>query len=77
MEGIECARLEMPTILSQKLWQKSGRDKDMGSELYRLNDRKGSTWVLAPTHEEEVTKLVGSEIQSYKQLPVRVYQISE
>lgn len=76
MASINASRLEMPTLLSNKLWKKSGRDAAMGSELYRLKDRKGSQWVLAPTHEEEVTKVVGSTVQSYKQLPVKVYQIT-
>lgn len=76
MEAIGSSRIDMPTLLPNKLWKKSGRDAAMGSELYRLRDRKGANYVLAPTHEEEVTKLVGSEVLSYKQLPVKVYQMT-
>nr|CDI56730.1 related to prolyl-tRNA synthetase [Melanopsichium pennsylvanicum 4] len=48
----------------------------MGSELYKLTDRKHSEFVLGPTHEEEITKLVSAEIDSDRQLPLRLYQIT-
>lgn len=76
MDAIDASRIDMPTLLSNKLWKKSGRDEAMGSELYRLKDRKGGEFLLGPTYEEEVTKLVGGEVHSYKQLPVKVYQMS-
>ncbi|KOS15671.1 prolyl-trna synthetase [Malassezia pachydermatis] len=75
MEAIRASRIEMPQILSSTLWHKTGRVRAMGSELFRLKDRRGAEMILAPTHEEEVTKLIGAEIDSAKALPVRVYQI--
>lgn len=33
--------------------------------------------VLAPTHEEEITTLAASLVNSYRQLPLRLYQIGE
>ncbi|KAJ1680225.1 hypothetical protein EV182_000440 [Spiromyces aspiralis] len=45
-------------------------------QLFKLKDRKGSDLILAPTHEEEITGLVASEISSYRQLPLRIYQIT-
>ncbi|KAJ1675856.1 hypothetical protein EV182_000431 [Spiromyces aspiralis] len=45
-------------------------------QLFKLKDRKGSDLILAPTHEEEITALVASEISSYRQLPLRIYQIT-
>lgn len=74
---IGASRVEMPTMLSTALWHKSGRLETMGSELYKLRDRRGSEYILAPTCEEEVTKLIGDEIHSWRHLPVRVYQISK
>lgn len=62
--------------MSSALWHKSGRVETMGSELYKLNDRKGSEYILAPTFEEEITKLVGEEVHSWRNLPVKVYQTS-
>lgn len=75
MDAVDASQVEMPQLLSPALWHKTGRFEAMGHELYRLKDRRGSDMILAPTHEEEVTKLVGMEIESAKSLPVRVYQI--
>ena len=75
MENVRASRIEMPQLLSSALWHKTGRVQAMGSELFRFKDRRGTEMILAPTHEEEVTRLVGSEIESAKNLPVRVYQI--
>jgi prolyl-tRNA synthetase len=47
----------------------------MGPELIRVKDRKGDDFCLAPTHEEVVTNIVASELSSYKQLPLLIYQI--
>ena len=44
-------------------------------QLFRLRDRKGADYLLSPTHEEEMTSLVGSIVSSYKELPLRLYQI--
>lgn len=73
---IGASRLEMPMLLSSSLWHKSGRFDTMGSELYKLTDRRGSQFVLAPTFEEEVTSMVGEEVHSWRQLPVRLYQVT-
>ncbi|CAO1614622.1 unnamed protein product [Parajaminaea phylloscopi] len=76
MTAVGATRIDMPTLLPTTLWKKSARIEAMGSELFQLKDRKGSEFLLAPTHEEEVTKLVCSEVQSYKDLPVKVYQMT-
>ncbi|MCO5562827.1 hypothetical protein L7F22_016462 [Adiantum nelumboides] len=68
--------MELPSLLSSSLWHKSGRFNTMASELYKVMDRRGSEYILAPTFEEEVTKLVGDEVHSWRNLPVKVYQIS-
>lgn len=47
------------------------------TQLYRLQDRRGSEYLLGPTHEEEVTRLVSDEVHSGRALPVRVFQISK
>lgn len=43
--------------------------------MFKVKDRKGADFLLAPTHEEEITALIAKEVQSYRQLPIRVYQI--
>ncbi|KAH8697320.1 prolyl-tRNA synthetase [Talaromyces proteolyticus] len=75
MQAIGASKLSLSSLSSQDLWEKTGRLKS-GSEFFRLNDRKESRFLLAPTHEEEITSLVANLVTSYKDLPLRVYQIS-
>jgi len=66
----------MPALQPIELWQKTGRDVDYGETMCRLTDRHGRENVLGPTAEEVVTYLAAGEINSYKQLPINLYQIS-
>ncbi|GBB94877.1 hypothetical protein RclHR1_02430018 [Rhizophagus clarus] len=77
MTNIGAQKLSLPTLLSANAWKQTGRWKSAGSELFRLKDRKESDYCLAPTHEEEITQLVAHEIASYRQLPLRLYQIGK
>ncbi len=65
----------MPMVQPADLWEESGRLADYGPELLRINDRHNRPFVLGPTHEEVITKLVANELSSYKQLPLNVFQI--
>ncbi|PCI58972.1 MAG: proline--tRNA ligase [Gammaproteobacteria bacterium] len=65
----------MPMVQPADLWEESGRWQDYGPELLRLKDRHQRPFVLGPTHEEVITKLVSNEISSYKQLPLNLFQI--
>lgn len=65
----------MPLVQPADLWEESGRWDDYGPELLRLKDRHKRPFVLGPTHEEVITKLVGNELSSYKQLPLSLFQI--
>ena len=65
----------MPMVQPADLWEESGRLADYGPELLRINDRHKRPFVLGPTHEEVITKLVANELNSYKQLPLNVFQI--
>ncbi len=62
-------------LIPANLWQESGRWDVMGPEMIRLKDRNGRDFCLGPTHEEVFTDLARSEIKSYKQLPLNLYQI--
>jgi len=66
----------MPAVQPIELWHKTGRDTDYGETMARFKDRHGRWNVLAPTAEEVVTSLAAGEINSYKQLPINIYQIS-
>ncbi|KAJ9647864.1 hypothetical protein H2199_001640 [Coniosporium tulheliwenetii] len=74
MRRIGASKVSLSSISSEELWQKSGRANN--AELLRLNDRRESGFLLSPTHEEEITALTASAVKSYKELPLRLYQIS-
>jgi prolyl-tRNA synthetase len=65
----------MPILQPAELWQESGRWDVYGPELFRLKDRHERDFALGPTHEEIITTLVRGEVNSYKQLPLLLYQI--
>ncbi|BBP46205.1 proline--tRNA ligase [Thiosulfatimonas sediminis] len=67
--------LLMPVVQPLELWEESGRDATMGSEMLRFSDRHDRAFVLGPTHEEVITDIVRKEIRSYKQLPINFYQV--
>ncbi|EAK0817769.1 proline--tRNA ligase [Campylobacter lari] len=58
-----------------ELWKESGRFNVFGKELLRFKDRKENDFVLGPTHEEAIVALVRNKVNSYKQLPLHLYQI--
>jgi len=75
MERVGANEVLMPLVQPADLWEESGRWDDYGPELLRLNDRHQRAFVLGPTHEEVITKLVANEISSYKQLPLSLFQV--
>ena len=75
MNKIEGQEVLMPVVLPAELWEESGRYQTVGQELLRFRDRNDKPMILAMTHEEAVVQLVRTEVTSYKQLPVMVYQI--
>ncbi|TDF97567.1 proline--tRNA ligase [Paenibacillus piri] len=75
MERAGAQELLMPAMQPAELWRQSGRYSEYGPELVRLKDRHDREFALGPTHEEVVTALVAGEINSYRKLPVTLYQI--
>lgn len=67
--------LQMSVLQPAELWHETGRWDDYGPELVRLKDRHDRDFVLGPTHEEVITTLIKQEVNSYKKLPINVYQI--
>ncbi len=65
----------MPLFQPAELWQESGRWEEYGPELLRVKDRHGREFCAGPTHEEVITDLARNELNSYKQLPLNMYQI--
>ena len=75
MDRAGAQEILMSGVQPAELWQESGRWQHFGPELLRLSDRHQRDFCLGPTHEEVVTDLVRREVNSYKQLPLNLYQI--
>ncbi|MCY3602253.1 MAG: proline--tRNA ligase [Chloroflexi bacterium] len=69
--------LRLPALQPVELWEQSGRNEIFGDVLYRVSDRRERDFVLAPTHEEAVSALAASQVQSYRDLPVTLYQFQQ
>ena len=76
MNAIGSAEILMPSVQTSELWEESGRWETYGLELLRLKDRHQRDYCLGPTFEEVITDLVRKDLNSYKQLPINMYQIS-
>ena len=74
-DKIDAIEFLAPALLSADIWRESGRYETYGDDLYKLKNREGSDFILGPTHEETVTLLARDAVQSYKQLPLNIYQI--
>ncbi|MGV3087838.1 proline--tRNA ligase [Streptococcus suis] len=74
-DKIDAIEFLAPALLSADIWRESGRYDTYGDDLYKLKNREGSDFILGPTHEETVTLLARDAVQSYKQLPLNIYQI--
>nr|XP_032826823.1 probable proline--tRNA ligase, mitochondrial [Petromyzon marinus] len=78
MVSINGHKISMPCLTMAEAWRASGRWDLMGSELFRLRDRTGADLCLGPTHEEAVTRLLAAQgVASYRQLPLRLYQVTQ
>ena len=75
MNAIGAQEVDMPVLHPAEVWQQTGRWDEIGDEMLRLRDRKGSDMCLAMTHEEVMTWLAALEIRSYRDLPQTWYQI--
>ncbi|KAJ3189442.1 hypothetical protein HDU85_003072 [Gaertneriomyces sp. JEL0708] len=75
MRQIGGQKLSLPLLLSPAAWILTNRYHTTGPDMFKLNDRKGTGFLLAPTHEEEITSLVASLNVGRKNLPLRLYQV--
>jgi prolyl-tRNA synthetase len=65
----------MPALQPIEVWQQSGRDTAFGDNMFHLFDRRKREMVIAPTHEEIITLIATSNVESYRDLPLLLYQI--
>ena len=77
MDNIGAQEVHFPALLPREPYEESGRWTKYGDGIFRLKDRKGADYLLAPTHEEVFTLLVKDLYSSYKDLPLSIYQIQD
>lgn len=75
MDRAGAQELLLPAMQPLELWQESGRYERYGPELIRFTDRNDREFALGPTHEEVITSLLRDEVNSYRKLPLTLYQI--
>ncbi len=75
MDRCGAQEVHLPALNPIEMWEQTGRAEAMGQTLFRLADRKERGFVLGPTHEEGMSLLASRHIQSYRDLPVTLYQI--
>ena len=75
MDGTGALEILMPALQPPDIWKSSGRYEQASDVLFKVRDSKNREWLLGPTHEEVVTTMVSSEIDSYRQMPINFYQI--
>jgi prolyl-tRNA synthetase len=77
MAAAGAQEVHFPALLPREPYEITGRWEEYGDGIFRLQDRKGADYLLAPTHEEVFTLLVKDLYNSYKDLPLSIYQIQD
>lgn len=75
MDNAGFQEVHFPALLPKDAYEETNRWSEYGPDLFRLQDRKGTDYLLGPTHEEMFTLMVKGEYSSYKDLPLSLYQI--
>ena len=75
MDAAGFQEVHFPALLPREPYEHTHRWTEYGDTLFRLQDRKGTDYLLGPTHEEMFTLMVKGEYSSYKDLPLVIYQI--
>ncbi len=77
MQRAGAQQVHFPALLPREPYEATGRWEEYGDGIFRLKDRKGADYLLAPTHEEVFTLTVKDLYSSYKDLPLVIYQIQD
>lgn len=75
MDALGCQEMAMPVLNPAEIWKESGRWDSVGPALVRWKDRNERDMALAMTHEEALTDILKTELESYKQLPILAYHM--
>lgn len=76
MEKLEAVELAMPIMQSSSLLEQTGRWSTSEKELFKVQDHNGRQFAVGPSQEELITSLISAEVNSYKKLPLTVFQIA-
>lgn len=84
MVSVGGVEVSLSSLSSPALWERTGRAAN--TELFKIKHEDGTSgesesarvqYILAPTHEEEITNLVATNIAaSRRKLPLRLFQIT-
>ena len=77
MRAAGAQQVHFPALLPREPYEATGRWDEYGDGIFRLKDRRGADYLLAPTHEEVFTLTVKDLYSSYKDLPLTIYQIQD
>ncbi len=77
MQAAGAQHVHFPALLPKEPYEATGRWEEYGDGIFRLQDRKGADYLLAPTHEEVFTLTVKDLYSSYKDLTMMIYQIQD
>lgn len=75
MQAANCQRVHFPALLPREPYEVTNRWNEYGNNIFRLLDRKSADYLLAPTHEEMFALIAKDMLNSYKDLPLTLYQI--
>jgi len=75
MNAIGGQEILFPALLPRAPYETTNRWTEYGDGIFRLRDRRGNDYLLAPTHEEVFALIVKGEYSSYKDFPLALYQI--
>ena len=77
MDAQGAQEIATSVLQPSELWEESGRWAAYGPEMWRLKDRSGRPFCLGPTAEEVFTEIIRNDVNSYRQLPLMIYQITD
>lgn len=74
MDGLGGQEVRVPLVNPYSIWRRGGRLDYVDRDMIRFEDRTGRRLVLSPSHEEAMVELVRRGIDSYRDLPIFLYQ---
>jgi len=74
MRSVGAEEVRLPSLQPKKLWETTDRWNHVDI-LFKVASQHGQEYALGPTHEEIITPLAQKYIESYRDLPLALYQI--